>query len=511
MSFNIRKYSHHFTVEEPDGYLQNSINEYSRIHLLQTQKFKLWNSKVVTKKLKMYGVRAPNPLIYRIHINHLSSFLDYMASVGHPYPNILEEFMYVPEEVDFEIVSSKQPWKNQPEIIDYLVAPGSKKVIELQAGQGKTLCALFAVAKIGYRTALIIRSMYIPRWLDDLTKSTGIFNLSKKDITVVKGGEQLAKLIELGLHDQLGYKFIVFSNKTLALYYRHYISGESMAKYHNVMPWNLMRVLKVGVRVSDEAHLDFHSCFRDDLFTHIPKSISLSATLEPDDMFLKQMYGVVYPKELRYGGAKYEVYVDVIAVPFRIDNEIKSLVRFTQRGMMSYSQNVYEESILKSKKRLSSWLGMITDLAHKHFILKRYKDYRLIIFNDRVDMCSTVVEHLQSVYPELRIGKYTEEESYTVLNELDIIVSTPKSAGTAVDISKLQVCLNMVAMGSTQGNLQLIGRLRELHGADTRPTLLYVYCEDIEKHVHYHIKRRDQTYKGKVASFIELTPTMYAV
>ena len=126
-------------------------------------------------------------------------------------------------------------------------------------------------------------------------------------------------------------------------------------------------------------------------------------------------------------------------------------------------------------------------------------------------MCATIVEHLQSQYPSLKIGKYTEEESYEVLDELDIIVSTPISAGTAVDISDLQVCLNLVALGSSQANLQMIGRLRELRGVDINPLFIYVYCTDIEKHVEYHQKKRDKTLRGKTLSYIDLQPAIYSV
>ena len=179
--------------------------------------------------------------------------------------------------------------------------------------------------------------------------------------------------------------------------------------------------------------------------------------------------------------------------------------------MLSYSQNVYEDSILSSKKRTQSYLEMITFLVDRYFIQKRYKDYRLIIFSGRVETCATIVAHLQTIYPNLRIGKYTEEESYEILDELDIVVSTPISAGTAVDISKLQVCLNLVALGSTQAQLQMLGRLRELHGTDINPLFVYTYCVDIEKHIFYHVKRRDTVFYKKVLSYIELHPPQFSV
>ena len=509
--FKIHKYSHHFVIESPDSYLQNAITAYSTQYLLQSKCFKLWNNKVVKKQHKMFGVRSINPLRFRLHINMFDHFMTYMSQRGFNNPQITYEPMYTPVKVNFEIKTDKKPWKNQPDIIDYLIEGGDRKVIELQAGQGKTLCSLFAATAIGVRTALIIKPMYFERWLDDLARPGGIFELSPKEITVIAGGKSLAQLIELALDDELEYKFIVFSNKTLSLYYKDYLNGVNMDKYHGVMPWNLMEVLKVGLRITDEAHQDFHSCFKVDLFTHVPKTISLSATLEPDDQFLKDMYNVIYPKDLRFGGSTYEVYVDVISVPFKIDRDVKSAVRFNQRGMLSYSQIVYEDSILGSKKRTESYLGMVVDLVDKYYIQKRHADFRLIVFAGRVETCSIIAEHLKSIYPHLKVGKYTEEETYDVLDELDIIVSTPISAGTAVDISKLQVCLNLVALGGSQANLQMLGRLRELHGTDINPLFIYIYCIDIEKHVDYHLKRRDQTFRGKTLSYTDLHPAIYHV
>lgn len=135
----------------------------------------------------------------------------------------------------------------------------------------------------------------------------------------------------------------------------------------------------------------------------------------------------------------------------------------------------------------------------------------MLIFAGRVELCKLIVEKLQPLYPDLKITKYTEEEDYSILADMDIIVSTPISSGTAVDIPRLQVCINTVAIGSTQANLQMIGRLRELRGVDIKPTFLYLYCVDIPKHVEYHVKKRDHTFKDKVLSYTDLVPIKYTV
>lgn len=718
----ILKYSHHFALESPHENYVGAIESFTRYNLISVKYTKLWNGKVIKNVDKIFAVKYKRPLTYRFHINALQEFMDWMRTHGHNKFNIIEQEMYEPEPADFKIVTDKKPWGMQPDIISYLASPGSKKVIELQAGQGKgllngtpvrtingwaniedlkvgdrvmgetgefhnvtgvypqgmkdlyritfrdgriiitdeshlwvvsneskrsadiisqncvlnseeihdrlnngekfyipvitrsendsvehelihmrlmnwcnvlynhvsighnqylfylkhrpeiireikelcyslgalcyekndgylvviyrqlfclqidkveklpeqgettcisvdnptklfvtkdyivthnTLCTLFAVNEIKQRTVLCIKPMYIQRWMDDLAGKNGIFKLKPNELCKVQGSSELASIIRMGLDDTLEYKFIIISNKTLHLYYKDFINGEDMAKYHHVKPFDLFKVLKAGVRVIDEAHQDFHQCFKTDLFSHVPKTIELSATLEPDDPFLKKMYETVYPREKRFGGGVYHKYVNVVAVPYRLDPDNNSRVVTTQRGMTAYSHGAFEESIMRDKKRLSNYLDKVQDLATLHWFNKRVDDYKLLIFASRVDMCRLIVERLQSVFNNLKITKYTEEEDYRILPEMDIIVSTPISAGTAVDIPKLQVCVNTVALGATQANLQMIGRLRELRGVDVKPTFVYTYCIDIPKHEEYHIKKKEHIFKGKVLEYLD--------
>lgn len=718
----ILKFSHHFALESPQEVYRRAIDDFARTYLLQITFYKLFNHKVVQRTDKMFAVRSKNPLVYRFHINILDKFLDYMRSRGFNNFDIKEEPMYEPAKAEFKLITDKRPWGMQPEIIEYLISPGKKKVVELQAGQGKgvlngtpvrtlhgwtniedlkvgdkvmgetgefhsvtgvypqgnkdlyrftfrdgrqivtdeshlwscskspksteeiindglvlstaeiidgmqngdtfyipvicnpvpeimtrlhslhslysevkgvdrrvklitkdsphfdeirsmcfevgaqcipqdnglyafsltkqnyativsveklpeqgeatcisvdnptklfvtkdylithnTLCSLFAVEGIGERTLLSIKPMYIQRWLDDLTKDTGIFKLKKDEIVVIKGGQALASVIKMALDNKLTYKFIIISNKTLYNYYKDFTEGVNMEKYFNVKPFDLFKVLKVGVRIIDEAHQDFHQCFKTDLFSHVPKTIELSATLTPDSPFLKNMYEIMYPLEDRFGGGVYNKYVNVFSVPYRLDKSNTHSVRVNQRGMLSYSHGSMEESIMKNKQRLDNYLNMVLDLTETYFIKKRHADFKLLIFAGRVELCKLIVEKLQPLYPDLKITKYTEEEDYSILADMDIIVSTPISSGTAVDIPRLQVCINTVAIGSTQANLQMIGRLRELRGVDIKPTFLYLYCVDIAKHVEYHVKKRNHTFKDRVLSYTDLVPIKYTV
>lgn len=512
MALNLLQYSHHFAILEPSIEYQPVIKNFANHYLLQVRHFKLWNQKVVSKSVKMFGVRTQVPLEFRFHINHMTEFINYLKQHGFEDINIIEVPLYEPAPAEFKIVTSKRPWDMQPQIIDYLCESYYKRIVELQAGQGKTLCALFAVERIGLRTLLILRPSYIERWMDDLAKPTGIFNLSPKELTVVKGLPALSRLIKDGLENKLTYKFIIISNKTMSLYYRHFISGENMDKFFGVKPHQLNEVLKIGVRLTDEAHQDFHLCFRTDLFTHVPKSIELSATLEPDDPFLKRMYNVLYPKALRFGGGVYKKYVEVFAIPFKLDRANRNRVSFKQKGLSSYSAIAFENSILKDRKRLDNYVKMIYDQVESYFLEQRFSDYKCLVFCARVEMCEKVADYIKSKNPHLKVNKYTQEEDPEILKDLDVIVSTPISAGTAIDIPRLQVCINSVSIGSTQALLQMIGRLRELRDAPhIKPAMVYLYCMSDEKPIQYHIKIRDQVFKDKVVSFRDMLPCIHFV
>lgn len=722
MTINIIKYSHNFALVDPHPVYHQHIKNYVDANLTHISHHKLWNSQVVSQVSKIFAVRKLMPLEYRFHISCLDQFIEYFTTRGMTQFNITEVPMYEPASCEFNMITDKVPWGEQPELIEYLVSDGKKKIIELQAGQGKalrngtpvrtingwtniedlkvgdkvmgetgefhnvtgvypqglkdlyrftfrdgrtidackehlwcvqqyvspseprkrvvlstadllqlterelalttliplqkpdpvlhggllallskygerkgtyvywvysentstetiariknmcfrlgynvhdygkegigigllnetgpeivsieklfeqdyatcisvdnptklfvtkdylvthnTFVTLNALSKIKQRAMLIIKPMYIQRWLDDLTKDTGIYKLTPEECVVISGSRELCNVIMQAQAGELNYKFIIMSNRTLANYYKDYRFGVNMEKYAGLSPHMLMETLGIGVKIIDEAHQDFHACYVSDLFTHVPKSIELSATLTPDDEFLRRMYENVYPRELRYGGGVYKKYVDVVAVPYRIDRDVKAQIKYAQRGRTSYSHGALEESLMKSKKRMMSFLGMVTDLTHRYFITQRVPGYKLLIFASRIEMCKIIADHLKSIYPDYKITKYTQEEDYTVLEDIDIIVSTPMSAGTAVDISRLQVAITTVSIGATQLNLQMLGRLRELRGVEKKPMFVYLYCTDIPKHVEYHEKKMNQTFKNKVNSYQVLHPPIYYV
>ena len=371
-----------------------------------------------------------------------------------------------------------------------------------------TIMSLFALERLKMRCVLVIKPMYIERWLDDLVgdKKVTDDSFTSKEVMVVKGSAQLRGLIDLAQTGKLNSSFIIISNRTLADYYNYVKLNGVDDVYMNVPPEELWGVLGAGVRLIDEAHEHFFACYMTDLHTNIIKSISLSGTLEPDNPFLKRMYNIMYPKEKRMNTGEYKRYVRLYACKYKLDPDGPGKIKTTRRGRSSYSQSAYEESLLKTKTRKDNLLQMVKDVTRDFFMSEKLDGYKLLIFFDTIEACRVVAEALSKTYPDLSISKYTEEDPSSVLDDCDIIVGTPASCGTAVDISNLQQVHSYVMRSSTQKVLQMLGRLRQLSTDKVDPKYLYLYTDDIHTHSKYH-RKLQETYRNKV---VDSTPVYLA-
>lgn len=493
-------YSHHFQVSNITAYYGQAIENFSD-RLTEIDIVKDGWGNITREPVRMYAQRmlVGDTYTYRFHINIYDEFVDFMNSKGIQFPNVITHDIYIPGTYAFKLKPGWDPFENQIPVIDYLASPGTKKVIDAATGSGKTVMTLMALAKINQRTVLVVKPMYIGRWLDVAApgnKQAMMFN--RRDVMTVRGGSQLRSVILLARDNELHAKFIIISNRTLTMYYENYKEFGETEEYGFVKPEELWQLLDVGVRLIDEAHEHFHACFISDLNSHVPKSIELSGTLEPDDVFMRRMYEIMYPHDLRMNTGKREKYIQLYALNYQLSEHPKP-IRTTRRGRSSYSQAAYEENILKVPKRKDNFVNMISDVVETWFMSEKLPDYKLLMFFDTVDACALIADTLAKVYPDLKVSKYTQEEKASVLDECDIIVATPGSAGTAVDITNLQMVISFVMRSSSQALIQYIGRLRQLKTDKVQPKYIYMYTRNIHTHIKYDLKMQD-VYKNIVMS-----------
>lgn len=361
-----------------------------------------------------------------------------------------------------------------------------------------TFSALKAVNTLSVRTMLVVQGKFVKKWIGDVED---FFNLKKGDLMVVRGSDHLQTLIQLAKEGKLEAKFLIATSKTMYNYMKAYEQNPEDEAAYGVHPEKFYETLGVGLRIIDEVHIDFHNNFRQDLYSHLPMAINLSATLEPDDPFIEQRYLTAFPKVTRAPEVEYHKYIAAKTLWYAFNRP--EYVRCTN-FFKQYNHTTLENWIMKDKQRLSDYVEMICDLTRDIFIDIRVPGQKMFLFCATVDMCNVLHRELVTRHGDLVINRYVSEDEYEKLLDADLAVTTLLSAGTAVDVPNLRVCLMTTMLSSKQGNIQALGRLRPLKDwPDVTPEFYFLAARNLDKHVGY-IRDKKHKLEGKIVGFTEI-------
>lgn len=350
-----------------------------------------------------------------------------------------------------------------------------------------TFCALNAATRLGKRIALIVKPAYIDKWISDFKTICGI---ERDEIVVVQGSAQIMAVIDRAQAGLLTEKAIIFSNRTLQNWFSLYEDkgAGTLNMGYGCLPHELFPTLKVGLRIIDEVHQDFHLNFKVDLYTHVGQSISLSATLKSDDAFMNRMYETAYPLDKRYAGLAYDKYVTAYSWIYHVKKP--QMLRWNEYGSLTYSHHAFEKSIMKHDALLESYMDMILVVIRRFYLNEDYvKGDRLLVYCASIELCTRLTAFLKSVLQDKDVRRYVEDDPYENLMEAEISVSTLLSAGTGHDIARLTTVILTTSVLSHQSNVQGFGRLRRLEDRKTR--FIYFACADVPKQLEYHLRKRE--------------------
>ena len=480
--------SHFFRVNEISARARPAIESFART--LVQYGWQRERNKYVKAALRVFAIASMDRTEYRFHINHLRMFEQTITSFGLHSNAIAYEKLPIPEAVNVEF-TLQDGWKlrdYQIPAVDYLLSDDApvSKFISLQPGQGKSLISMWAMSILGMRTLIVVKPMYLEKWVEDINRT---YKIEPEDIMVIRGSSQLMALLLIAESGALTAKIILVSSKTIANWIMLYnkFMYETLMQGYACIPEDFAKTIGAGILLIDEVHQEFHANFKFLLNTNIFRSISLSATLISDDEFITKMYGVAYPKVLQYKGEPYKRYVDASAVFFRFKEPDR--IRYKDSVTKTYSHHLFEQSILRNKELRRNYLDLIKEIFKGSYIENYKPGQKCLIFCISIDMCDTVREFIEDQFEDLDVRRYCQEDPFENLARADVIISTMQSAGTAVDIDKLSTVIMTTAINSSQGNIQGLGRIRALKDGST-PRFLYFVCTDIDTHIRYHEKKR---------------------
>ena len=438
------------------------------------------------RRRQVRAVYAASPIDhreFRVHVNTRDKLFGHLYKLGYKESNfdIIENLPSDGVDVELELKDLREPREEQVPVIDYIIDEGNTKIITLRTGRGKTFISLRAIHQLGKRTAIIIPGKYVGKWIKDVESA---YHLKSGDLIVVRGSSDLKKVINSGLADELTAKIFIITSTTMYNYIKDH--ENILNSGYMVEPEKLFETMGVGIKLIDECHQFLHLNYKMDLYTNISKSIFLSATLVSNDSFINVILEILYPEANRMHGKAHVNYIDVYSLCYYIRNARK--IRCERRG--SYSHLEFEKSLFGNPKALYQYTEMISGIVSTVFVARRLEGQKMLVFAATVDMCSELTAIIARTWPTLDVARYVADDPLSNLHDNDIVVSTLGSAGTAVDIADLSVCLMTVSTDSKQQNIQAVGRLRELVNYEGEtPEFYYLYCGNIPKQYQYHLRK----------------------
>jgi hypothetical protein len=465
----LRIYTHHFSITCRDYALRSHLERFC-------SRLRQWGlvperGQMVRKPLKDFASVTRDGVVWRFHIGIYKEFLTsleytrFLTAI-----DITQEPLYKPVKTTYEINPIYTDRDYQIPAIEFLSKPPDpnddrvglrSRLLRFRMGRGKSYTIMRAIQVVGERCLFMVRATYVDKWVADLKRT---YVLEEDDICVVADGvvnikKALKKAVE-GKNDKV--KIYVMSMDTHKSWLRLYESfgTDTLKMGFACLPHEMFKTLGVGVRGMDEVHQHFHACYREDLFTHVPLGIGLSATLLPQDFFLKQRQAEMFPPYVRYhdDAAVVYTYSESITYYFKKPEYIQT----HERGSTQWSSNAFEASIIKHKPTLYRYLDMLAKVALASFGQVKRPKKRLLVLAYKVEMVDLIVERFRSAFPGLAVKRYVSGSPWEDLMESDISVSTYGKAGTAVDVADLTNLLVTINMGAEGGNIQISGRLRQL-------------------------------------------------
>lgn len=381
----------------------------------------------------------------------------------------------------------------QKKSISFLVGVGefkdnqkrSQQALTLSTGAGKTYCTCAAISVLNTKAIIMTHNDNIKhQWFSSLADYT---NLDFKEILEIKGSAGIKKIMKA---KKLPYKVYIVNRQTI----------NSYGKAHG---WEAVREffkkIEVGIKVYDEAHIEFKTILKIDFFSNAYKTFYLTANFERSDPNENRVFKLAFKNMVKYGEESVDILKkNIVYMPVFFNSKPSYSDRAGLKTMRGLDRNKYAEYLLNS--------DAYYETIRKIFPTIRglFDDAKILFMSTTIDATIGIKKFLEDEYDvavAVYNSKISEEDKEKALQS-DYISSTPKSLGTGTDVPGLRIIINSEPYRSAVTANQVSGRLR-YHG-DSKYSF---YIELIDKgfpEVMRMYKARQSVFAKKCASIKEI-------
>jgi len=354
----------------------------------------------------------------------------------------------------------------QKNAIKFLMGHGfskecTQKLLSLNTGAGKTYVAINYIINSKRRPILFVDQIHLKeQWIESILKFT---NITEDEIYVISGKDSIEKLLSMTQDERNKIKFYIAIYRTISNYL------ESLDDKFELNDF-IRNKLKVSVKLFDEAHIEYMNIFYLDTYIDC-ESIYITATPKRSNPNENKVFQNMF-KEVRritseINGEKIDKYHNILL--FKLNSHPTNEDQINTMNKYGFSAIDYNYYILN--KKYDYFSGILLKLIFKN-ILKNGEGLKkiaiLVSLNKLVDRLyedikNKIIENNWNYKVSKFNGQTKNKEE--ALNA-DIIVTTDKSFGRAIDVNDLTVLMNLVPFSSPVINEQIIGRLRYIEGKE---------------------------------------------
>lgn len=334
----------------------------------------------------------------------------------------------------------------------------SQLFLNLPTGKGKTFCTIYSIAIIQSRAMIIATTTeWLKQWKNFILQYTDI---SPSDVYIMTGEPAIRKLYRNGMGP---IKYILATHATIRSY---------AAKYGWKEITRLFKFMKIGVKVFDEAHLDFDNICSIDFHTDTRLTIYVTATDKRSDKgqnIIYQRYFEEVPN-INLFNKNVDRHTKYLAIKYDSCPTDKEIIRCSSNPIYGFDRNNYTNYIVTKPNYYMMLMVVLRIILHR--------GGKALIYIGTNDAITVTYNWIRETMPWLinSVGIYTSivsPEQKPIELSKKIILSTTKSAGAATDIKELKTTVVLAEPFKSQVLAkQTLGRTRD---SDT----IYIECVDI--------------------------------
>ena len=381
---------------------------------------------------------------------------------------------------------------NQVKSIAYLIGEGefkytsrySQQSLNLDVGQGKTYVTIAASTFLQMNTLIITHQDRIKsQWIESFSKFTNIDPLYMCDIN---GSKTLDKLMKM---NKLPFKVYFINHGTI----------KSWCKKNGWDNLNsVMEKLGIGLKIFDEAHLEFSSVLKIDFHTNVLKTFYLTATFERSQYGENNVFSHCFKNIAKFGSeVKDSIRKHIVYLAVKFDSQPTLNDKISIKGIKGFDRNNYINYQLKK--------GIMMDVIDYLIDFFDKQEGKLLILSSKIDSSFIIRDHVRefkSNKKSIAWNSQVSDEEKSQIIDADIISSTPKSLGTGSDIQGLRFMIMTEPYTSTVTANQVSGRLRE-YGPEAYTFYIELVDTGFPKVVDMYRKRL-KVFKKKCVSINEI-------